>query len=130
MERIVDPAAVALWGRAGTVESAEGIVDLAPDTEDEWLLAENEAAVVAEAGNLLLMPDRVRKLNDKDADWTRYARQLTERALAVKTATALRNKEQMFDTGGKLYEVCVACHEKYYIPFLEEDESTAAPRAK
>ena len=58
MKHVIDPAAQGLWGRAGTIDTAAGTVDLAPDTEAEWKAAEAEAATVAEAGNLLLVPGR------------------------------------------------------------------------
>ena len=83
---------------------------------------------MAEGGNLLLLPDRVRSLADGDRDWSLYAKDLTDRALALKASTEARDKDRMFDDGGRLYEACVACHEKYYVPFLKEDETTAAPR--
>ena len=128
MAHIVNPAAVALWNRAGDWTDAEGTHDLAPVTDDEWFAGESEAAIVAEAGNLLLIPERVRRLGDNDTDWTTFAQRLSARASDVMKATEDRNKEAMFDAGGKLYEVCVSCHEKYYIPFLKDDETTAAPR--
>ena len=56
MAHVIDPAAWGLWGRAGTITNEEGETSLTPDTEEEWAAAENEAAIVAEAGNLLLYP--------------------------------------------------------------------------
>jgi hypothetical protein len=108
-----------------------GVVDLAPDTPEEWAAAESEATIVAEGGNLLLLPGRVRVILDKEdepdpadgGDWTKFSLEMTKRALAVKAATAARDKEKMFETGGELYQACVACHDKYYVPFLEEGES-------
>ncbi|MDP3738431.1 MAG: hypothetical protein Q8R02_13640 [Hyphomonadaceae bacterium] len=129
MAHIINPAAVGLWGRAGTWEDENGVEDLAPDTPDQWAEAENEAAIVAEGGNLLLLPGRIRVLEEGDnGDWSRFALQLVAQAREVKIATEARDKERMFDAGGDLYQVCVACHEKYYVPFLEEGETTAAPR--
>jgi hypothetical protein len=128
MKHIVDPAAIALWGRAGTEDTQHGTVYLTPDTEEEWALAEHEAAIVAEAGNLLVLPGRVRKLAEADGDWVRYSRQMTEQALAVKAATEKRDPDKMFSTGGDLYQACVTCHEKYYIPFLKDGVMTDAPR--
>ena len=137
MQHVIDPAAVALWGRAGEMQTANGeVVDLAPDTEEEWKAAESEAATVAEAGNLLILPDRVRVLKDAKGepakadggDWTKFALEMTQRALAVKIATVARDKDKMFETGGDLYQTCVACHDKYYVPFLKDGEATKAPR--
>jgi hypothetical protein len=131
MLHVIDPAAIALWGRAGEMETENGVVDLAPDTPEEWAAAENEAAIVAEGGNLLILPGRVRVIQDKEGkldpadggDWTKFSLEMTKRALAVKAATAARDKDKMFETGGELYQACVACHDKYYVPFLEEGES-------
>lgn len=129
MLHVIDPAAVGLWGRAGDVTTESGVEDLAPDTEEEWAAAESEAAVIAEAGNLLILPSRVRVIKNKagqpdpeidGGDWTKFALGMTKQALAAKAATAARDKEKMFQTGGDLYQACVACHEKYYLPFLEE----------
>ena len=129
MKHVIDPAALALWGRAGTVDTEQGTVDLAPDTEEEWKAAESEAAIVAEAGNLLLAPGRAHTYPIKDTEsWTKFAQQMTKQALAVKAATAARDKDKMFETGGDLYQTCVACHEQYYLPFLKEGE-TANPNA-
>ena len=60
MLHVIDPAAIALWGRAGEMMTRTASIDLAPDTPEEWAAAENEAAIVAEAGNLLILPGRVR----------------------------------------------------------------------
>ena len=128
MAHIVNPSAVALWNRAGEWTDEEGTHDLAPVSEDEWFAGESEAAIVAEAGNLLLIPERVRRIGANDTDWATFAQHLSARAIDVMRATEARNKEAMFDAGGRLYEVCVSCHEKYYVPFLKDDETTAAPR--
>jgi hypothetical protein len=128
MAHVVDPAAWGLWGRAGTITNEEGETSLTPDTEEEWAAAENEAAIVAEAGNLLQLPGRIRVLEEDDnGDWTKFAQQLSQRALDVLAATEQRDPDLMFETGGRLYEACVACHEKYYVPFLNEEQTTPAP---
>jgi hypothetical protein len=135
MKHVVDPAAVAVWKRQGWDIVDDEEISLAPDTEDEWTAAENEAAIVAEAGNLLVLPGRVRVLEGKDGkpsetdkgDWSKFAGAMTREALALKTAIAARDEQRMFATGGALYQACVACHEKYYVPFLGEDVTTRAP---
>jgi hypothetical protein len=121
MKHVIDPAAIALWGRAGSVSDAAGEKDLAPIDEATWRAAENEAAVVAEGGNLLLVPQRTLKLDGTDGEWRRLAHKLTREALAIKKATADRNTQEMFDAGGRLYEVCTECHDRYYTPFLDAD---------
>jgi hypothetical protein len=121
MAHVVDPAAQAVWSHAGWVIDEEGETALFPTIEAEWAAAENAAAMVVESGNMLLLPGRVRVLADDDAgDWEKFARTLSERALAVKAATEARETQAMFDAGGELYQACVACHEKYYAPFLQD----------
>jgi hypothetical protein len=121
MAHVIDPAAQGVWSRAGWFIDASGESSLFPAIEAEWAAAENAAAMVVEGGNMLLLPSRVRVLAENDnGDWTKFAGVLSERALAVMAATEARDTQAMFDTGGELYQACVACHEKYYAPFLED----------
>lgn len=128
MKHVIDPAAIALWGRAGTMETENGTVYLTPETEEDWAAAEHEAAIVAEGGNLLLLPGRGLKLAASDNGWARYARDLTRAALAVKAATVERDADRMFKAGADLYQVCTDCHEKYYGPFLKPDGTFVPPK--
>ena len=129
MKHIIDPAAVSLWGRAGTMETDKGTVSLAPQTEAEWAAAEHEAAIVAEGGNLLLLPGRAPAFTGVGADWVSLAHALTRQALVVKAATAARDNDRMFKAGGDLYQVCTDCHAKYYIPYLNAEGVYAPPKS-
>lgn len=112
MGDIIDPASWIYWRASGTEVTAKGEKDLAPTTEDGWIAVENAAGVLVEAGNLLQLPGRARA---PEADWNRYAQQLTERALAAREAALKKDKKAVFDEGGKVYEVCTACHEQFVI---------------
>jgi mono/diheme cytochrome c family protein len=70
------------------------------------------ASTVAEAGNALQLPGRARA---PEADWNRMAQDMTARALEARTAADARDKQAVFDTGGRLYETCIACHAKFVI---------------
>ena len=121
MAHVIDPAAREVWSHAGWIMDANGETALFPTIEAEWAAAENAAAMVAEAGNMLLLPGRQRVLaEDDNGDWVRFARTLSERAHTVRAATEARQPQAMFDAGGDLYQACVACHEKYYAPFLQD----------
>jgi len=128
MKRVVDPTAVSLWARSGDIESADGTTSQLPADDKTWTLAENEAATLVEAGNLLLMPDRIQRLKPDDKDWEKFARGLITTAAAVKAATVKRSADDILRTGGDLYDACTACHVKYYIPF-QTDVSKDAPGA-
>ena len=119
MNRVINPAAVALWDNSGTIETLKGTTSKLPTTDDGWTAVENDAAIVAEGGNLMLLPGRVRKLDPKDQDWTNFTNQMITLALAEKQAVAAKDGQKMFDIGAKLYDDgCTACHQKYLIPFL------------
>lgn len=110
MEWILDPAADLIWDSAGFVITAQGEADLAPTTQAGWEQVRNSAAVVAETGNLLLMPGRV-----GGPDWVRYAQRLTAAAEAAMAAAEKHDAEALFDAGGELYQACRACHDQYMV---------------
>ena len=117
MGDIIDPAAQILWHSAGTITDEKGTTSLTPTTEEGWLAADNAMTTVAEAGTLLMLPGRARD----NGEWIKLAKELTDTALAAKATVLAKDEKGMFDTGGKLYEVCTACHEKYLLPFLGPD---------
>jgi hypothetical protein len=112
MHHVIDPAAFMLWRGAGTEVTEAGERDLSPTTEEGWKTVEDGAAMVAEAGNLLLLPGRAR---EPEAEWNRLSKLMSQRALEAKAAVEKRDKQAVFDTGGRLYEVCQECHRKYII---------------
>jgi hypothetical protein len=112
MEHVVDPAAKGFWAGSGTIITAAGEVDRSPTTPEGWAAVENAAAAVAESGNLLLLPGRARD----DKEWRQYSLQLIAAGKAAMLAAEAKDKNAVFDTGGKIYEVCTACHEKYLPP--------------
>jgi hypothetical protein len=122
MQEVIDPAAKSMWAHVGWRLTEEGVVAFYPQSETEWRRAANDASILAETGNLLLIPGRIRVLrddNDKplpsdNGDWVRYATEMTTRALEVKQATIARDNRQMFAAGAEVYKTCLACHEKYY----------------
>jgi hypothetical protein len=122
MIHVIDPAAFAFWRGSGTEYTEQGERDLSPTTPEGWKTVEDGAATVAEAGNLLMLPGRPR---EPVADWNRYARDMTARALEAKDAAMRMDKQAVFDTGGRLYETCVACHEKFVIAPMTEGEAPA-----
>src|SRR5262249_17543674 len=58
MESIIDPSADVLWGAVGTVADKEGVHELLPKTQEEWLDVRRAAVRIIEGGNLLMMPGR------------------------------------------------------------------------
>jgi hypothetical protein len=111
MAWILLPAAEVIWDSAGTIITAEGRTELAPTTVEGWENVRNQAALVAETGNLLMMPGRA-----EGPEWIAYARGLHVTGRRVMAAAEARDADALFDAGGELYQACVACHARYWVP--------------
>lgn len=122
MEWVLDPAADHLWGSSGSIITAEGTRELAPTTEEEWMAVRHSALVVAETGNLLLMPSRTRE----GAAWQEMSRGLIEAGLLAEAAAKARDSEALFEAGAQLYRVCKSCH-GVYIHDSDSSPETGSP---
>ncbi len=111
MNLVLEPAADVIWDSAGQIITAEGVEDLAPTTEEGWLAVVHAAAVLAESGNLLMMPPRA--LDQED--WVEISRGLTAAAQRAKAAALAEDADALFAAGGLLYNVCVSCHQHYWV---------------
>jgi hypothetical protein len=112
MGHVVDPASFAYWKGSGTEETAKGTKQLAPTTDQGWENLESAAAVLIEAGNALQLPGRARA---PEADWYKFAQQLTAEAVIAKDAAEKHNKDAVYAEGAKVYLICTACHKEYVI---------------
>lgn len=118
MNWVLDPAADVIWASAGSVITEAGEQDLAPVDEAGWAEVRHAAAVLLEGGNLLRLPGRGR-----GADWDEFARGLSGVAEGAFAAAEARDADALFELGGQLYNVCVACHQQYAL----EDGEPPAP---
>jgi hypothetical protein len=112
MGHVVDPASFAYWKGSGTEETSHGTKDLTPTTEEGWEAMETAAAVLIESGNALQLPGRARA---PEADWDRFAQQLSAEAVLAKVAAEKHDKAAVFAEGAKVYLICTACHKEYVI---------------
>lgn len=108
---ILEPAAEVIWDSSGFVITAQGETDLSPTTGAGWDRVRNSAALVAECGNLLIMPGR-----SMGAEWNAYARAMIAAGEQVMATAERRDAEALFDAGGALYQTCRACHGQYMVP--------------
>ena len=111
MTWVLDPAADVIWGSAGWVLTADGTEDLTPTTDEGWNRVRHSAAVLAESGNLLLLPHLVPE-TDAEA-WVEFSRGMTRVAREALAAVDAKDSDALFETGGHLYNVCLACHQMY-----------------
>ena len=109
MDGIVMPAAANVFGAVATISDTKGVEQRQPRTEAEWALVGANAAALVEAGNLLLMGDR---LKDKD-QWVTRTRAMMDAARIALRATEARDVGALFDAGEAINLSCDMCHTRY-----------------
>jgi len=110
MTWILEPAAEVIWDSAGFIITAEGEQDLTPTTEEGWQAVLYAAATLSESGHLLALPGR-----SAGEDWNEYAAGLSTAARLAMDAAHTRDSEALFKAGGRIYQVCRACHNQYWV---------------
>jgi hypothetical protein len=81
----------------------------APKDDKEWKTVQDSTLMLAEAGNLLLMPGRAK---DK-GDWTKFAKALTDQGSKAFKAANAKDPKALSDIGDAVDGVCEDCHAKY-----------------
>ena len=107
----LEPAADVLWDSAGYVLTKDGEQDLQPTTQEGWDHVRNAATVVAESGNILMMPGYAAD----QADWIEYAGGMVAAGVQARQAAQAKDADALFQAGANLYSVCLACHNRYII---------------
>ncbi len=110
MEWILEPAVDVLWDSAGFIIDAEGETDLAPTNDAEWNRVMAAAVTLTEAANLLMLPGRAAP----EYDWIEYSRGLVDAGKLAIAAAEAQDADALFDAGGRIYQVCRACHNQYW----------------
>lgn len=80
-----------------------------PKNDHEWDILRGQALIVAESGNLLMMPSRAR---DQDK-WMADAKLLINVGGAAYKAAQAKNLEGINALNQQLNDACVMCHQDY-----------------
>jgi hypothetical protein len=80
-----------------------------PQNEKEWNAYEGRMLMLAEAGNLLMMPGRARD----QGRWMRDARLMVDVGVAILQAAKARDVAALEKLNDQLYNACVVCHQDY-----------------
>lgn len=80
-----------------------------PADGDGWTALEGQALMVAEAGNLLMLPGRARD----QQQWMADAALMRDAGAAAFKAAKTRTVEAVAAVNDQLYESCVTCHRHY-----------------
>ncbi len=121
MGGMIDPAADFYWDAVGIIVDSAGEHQIAPQTEEDWLRVRAAAYTVAEAGNLLMMPERALD----QSGWIALSQSLVEAGRRAVEATDARNLDAVFDTGAEMYYVCSNCHAQYALGTLRPNDARA-----
>ena len=109
MATVMDPTADIVWESVGTVMTKEGTFEKVPQTDEEWTSVKSGAILLAETGNLLMIPSR----SGGNDEWIKRAQDLiTQSQRAIKAAEA-HDKDGLFNIGADIYETCVNCHKRF-----------------
>jgi hypothetical protein len=109
MASIMEPAAEVYWDAVGIVVDDKGEHQIEPKTAEEWDAVRNAAYMVAESGNLLMMPSRAKD----GGEWMTASQLMIEAAQKAIRAAEARDKEAVFSVGADVYDACTNCHSKY-----------------
>jgi hypothetical protein len=106
---ITNPSAYVVYEAVGTKNTAKGIEEIAPQTDEDWAKVESAAAAVVESGNLILTGNRA---IDK-GDWVKMTHDMMDKAKLAMAAAQAKDKDKIVDTGGELNLTCDNCHARY-----------------
>jgi hypothetical protein len=80
-----------------------------PKSEVDWISLQNQALILAESGNLLMMPGRAR---DQEK-WMTESKALVDAGTAAFRAARSKDLEAVKAVNDQLYASCVQCHQDY-----------------
>jgi hypothetical protein len=79
-----------------------------PKSDVEWNAIRTQALTLAEAGNLMMMPNRVR-----DGDWNKDAKMLVDVGTKAFKAAMAKDMAGIVALNQELNDACVVCHVQY-----------------
>lgn len=136
---MIDPSADFLWGSVSVTETAEGVEEKQPRSDEEWAEVRKHAIILAESANLILMEGRhvVREgkvladhgtpgnLTAEQAEeaiaadravFEGFGQALREVGVTFLQAAEERDAKKIMDAGEAMDQVCEGCHLKFWYP--------------
>ena len=81
----------------------------APKDDKEWAVVQNNALMLAESGNLLMMAGR----SKDNGEWMKDSRALVDAGTAAFKAANAKNVNKLGDISDDILTACETCHTKY-----------------
>jgi hypothetical protein len=112
-----------------SLPKSNGVFDVtkrAPQNDAEWIAVQTDAAVLAEVGNLILTPGRLKENGQPvphSEDFRRHVQALVEAAKGAHQAALKKDADAVFIACEPLYQACFGCHQAYrFCPTCQEAE--------
>jgi hypothetical protein len=109
MEGPVAHAAEVYWNSVGTTVDDTGVHERFPKDDEEWEAVWASAITIAEAGNLLMMAPRAKD----NGEWMKFSGAMIDAGMNAAKAALAKDRSQVMDAGGTVYDSCLGCHQKY-----------------
>ena len=137
MEYVVDASADAIWESSGFVSDKQGMHDLSPKTDKQWLALRGNVIALIEAANLVMVEGRQvsragfahvepgNSLSSKEVaeaiakdrtTFVGFAQALQQVGIQTLDAVDKRDLDAISALGGAMDEVCESCHKRYWYP--------------
>jgi hypothetical protein len=150
MDAEVDPAADFLWASVGFISNKNGTVDKSPKTDKDWEAVRNNALILLEATNLLVIPGRTVATSGSKLDpsevagiedpkdiqkaieanrqaFIGFAHGLHDAGMQMLKAIDAKDLAGMDAAGEKLDTACEQCHRTFWYPNAPEPIQTLEP---
>lgn len=111
MAYVLDPAARGIWNFSGSYITEDGEFRLEPTTDEGWEKIMQSAKVISETSYLLSLPSR----SEGRPLWLSFSSSLKIVGEKAFEAAEAKDTEELFKVGAEIYQVCVACHNAYWI---------------
>jgi len=80
-----------------------------PKTDAQWNVIRTQALMLAESGNLMLMPNRARD----QGDWVKESKDMIDLAASAYRAALDKDMDGILALNDKLANSCIVCHVQY-----------------
>jgi hypothetical protein len=139
MRDLLDPLADNIFNSVSTVVSKDGVVEIAPKTDEDWEKVRIGAVAMAEGAYLLkirrpfappgdlnnstgpdaveLSPAQIMAKVEKDpVEWNARIEALRNVGLEVLDIVKRKDANELWDAGDNLDKACEGCHRSYWYP--------------
>jgi cytochrome c556 len=137
MLHVIDPNVDAIWNSVTTIADENGVIDIRPETDQDWTKLRGHAITLQEAANLLVIPGRKvaeagaatsihpvelspeaisKKIESERQQFERSAKVLHQAAAEVIAAIDARDVDALEKAGGHVEHACEQCHSQFWYP--------------